>query len=109
MARNLGQKTETRILKKIKAQKQPASGSIPGIPNDGIKGKYLIEVKSTVRGSLSVKREWLEALDESALLRSKTGALIVVFNNATRALLGCQEWVAIPLSAFERMSNGWKK
>ncbi len=102
VARNEGKKTEKRALRKIGAQQQPASGALPGIPNDGVKGRYLIEVKSTVRGSISLKREWLEDLDENALLRNKTGAFLFVFERG-------EWWVAIPLSKFESLTNEWKK
>ena len=115
MARNLGQKTETRILKKIKAQKQPASGSIPGIPNDGLKGKYLIEVKSTEKKSLGVKAEWLDDLEDNSITRGKCPALIIIFNppehnrKTKHGWAGREGWVAVPLSDFERITNGWKK
>jgi hypothetical protein len=109
VARNLGQKTEKRIIKKIGGRQQPASGAIPGIPNDGIKGRYLIEVKSTINYSLGLKRKWLEELDENAILRGKKAAMIIVYNNSMRSLQGSQEWVAVPLNDFKLLTNGWKK
>ena len=108
--RSRGQKAEKAVLKKIKARPQPASGSLPGMPNDGTKGKYLIEVKSTVKKSISIKREWLESLDENALLRGKTGALILVWDEKSEGIpIPYDLWVAIPLGAFERLTNDWKK
>lgn len=79
------------------------------MPNDGVKGKYLIEVKSTVFGSMSVKRRWLEELTENAMLRGKVPTLIVVFNSddiRDRAISNA--WVAVPLDNFEKLSLGWR-
>mgnify|MGYP001614488199 CR=1 FL=1 len=119
MARNLGQKTERRILKKIGAHRQPASGAIPGLPNDGIKNRYLLEVKSTQRKSLGIKREWLESLEENATARSKVPALLMILNRVNsvgsfsthrmRMEAETAEWVAIPLRDFERLTKGWAR
>lgn len=118
--RNLGQKTERQILKKIGARRQPGSGAIPGLPNDGVKNRYLIEVKSTVKASLGLKKKWLEDLEENALRHGKIPALIIVFNKipnvggsaAMRAMgdrAERQEWVAIPRWRFECLTKGWRR
>lgn len=108
--RSKGQKAEKRTIKKIKAKPQPASGAFPGMPNDGIKGKYLIEIKSTVKKSISIKREWFESLDENAMFTGKTGALILVFDAERQTVsMPYEEWVAVPLGVFERLTNDWKK
>ena len=119
MTLNLGQKTERGILKKIGARRQPGSGAIPGFPNDGVKDRYLIEIKSTQRASLGIKRKWLEDLEENAMLIGKVPALIVVFNEIwhvgansfkmTPRTLRCQEWVAIPRRDFEKLTKDWKR
>ena len=99
--RSKGQYAERRVLKQIKARPQPNSGAIPGMPNDGVKGKYLIEVKSTVKKSISLKRAWLAELEENALMHGKTPALIVLFE-------GGQWWVVVPLHDFEKLNPEWK-
>ena len=119
MARNRGQQTERDILKKIGARRQPASGALPGFPNDGVLGKFLIEVKSTQRGSLGIKREWMEALEENAMVRGKIPALVIVFNRPEHKgstgyanwIVDAQisEWVAVPRRDFEKLTKGWKK
>ena len=110
--RSLGQKTERAILKKIGARRQPASGAISGFPNDGVKNNYLLEVKSTVRESLNLKREWLEDLEENATLAGKAPALIIVFNipdALNQDPVPVEEWVAIPRWKFERLTKSWKR
>lgn len=103
---NEGRRVEKRVLKKINARPQPNSGALPGMPNDGVKGKYLIEVKSTVKGSIGVKRDWLEELEENAILRRKIPAMVLSFSK--RAGRGPDDWVAIPLWDFEKLSIGWR-
>ena len=117
--RNRGQQTERDILKKIGARRQPGSGAISGFPNDGVKGRYLIEVKSTQCESLSLKRKWLEDLEENAMVRGKIPALVIVFNRPEhKGSTGyaswtvdaqISEWVAIPRRDFDRLTKGWKR
>lgn len=110
---NRGQQTERNILKKIGARRQPGSGAISGFPNDGTKGRWLIEVKSTEKNSLSVKRRWTEDLEENALTRGKVPALILVFNrrgvSSHYDFRPLQEWVAVPRWKFEQLTARWKR
>lgn len=105
--RNRGQQTERDILKKIGARRQPASGAIPGFPNDGVKNNYLLEVKSTVRGEIPIKRKWLEDLAENAILRGKTPAMIVVFTGPMTQSM--ETWILIPKNNFESLTKDWKR
>ncbi len=108
MGANSGRKVEKQILKKIKARPQPNSGAFPGMPNDGIKGRFLIEVKSTEKRSISVKYKSVSELGENALMRGKIPALILAFH--VNILTGpIEEWVAMPLGDFERLTNFWRK
>lgn len=118
--RNLGQKTERRVLKKIGARRQPRSGGIPGFPNDGVKGRYLIEIKSTVQGSIGVKRKVVDDLEENAMTRDKIPALVLVFDfpepgfyfsraHGWMRVVKTSSWVAIPREDFQRLTKDWKK
>jgi len=105
---NAGRKVEKNILRKIKAHPQPNSGAIPGMPNDGVKGRFLIEVKSTEKNSISVKYKSVLELGENALMRGKTPALLLAFH--VNVLTGpIEEWVAVPLRDFERLTKNWTK
>ena len=106
--RNLGQKTERRILKKIGARRQPRSGGIPGFPNDGIKAGYLIEVKSTETETLRIKKQMILDLEDSAIAIGKVPALILVFNLAGTGIT-YREFVAIPRFEFEMLTKDWRK
>ena len=121
---NIGQEVERRILKEIGARRQPRSGGIPGFPNDGTIGRYLIEVKSTTKKSLGLKRKWLEDLEENALTSGRIPVLVIVFPErleivkvapdkesfgAASSRVQPQEWVAIPRWKFERLTKNWRK
>ncbi len=101
MAKNRGKEIEKEFLRRIAAMRQPNSGAIPGFPNDGRKGKYLIEVKSSSRSSIGIKKKWLDVLYENAILSRRKAALVILFTN--------QEWVAMPLVDFEHLSSGWSR
>ena len=100
--RSSGQKAERAFLKKNQAHRQPRSGGIPGFPNDGRKGKWLIEIKSTVHRSLGIKDVWLRDLEESALTRSLHPVLIVVWDGLKITGLE-REWAMIPKSLFDQL------
>ena len=102
---NRGFEIERRILKHIGAKRHLRSGAIPGFPNDGVKNAYLLEVKSTVRGEIPVKRKWLEELAENAILRGKTPAMVMVFTDSLAQSM--ETWVLIPKNDFERLTKNW--
>ena len=52
--------------------------------------------------------EWLDELEENAMLRDKLPALIVVFQNFMKTAVAAQEWVAVPLKDFEKITLGWR-
>jgi len=108
-SRNRGREIEKKILKKIKARPQPNSGAIPGMPNDGIKGKYLIEVKSTVRESIGIKKAWVYELERDAIMRGKIGALLLAFVTTEGKTVELNPWVAVPLIDFEKLTKDWTK
>lgn len=99
--KNPGKEVEKQVLKKIKARPQPNSGSTPGMPNDGVKGRYLIEVKSTEKKSIRLQLEDLAKLEDNALMHGKIPALVIAFE-------GRQWWVATPIFDFEKITLGWR-
>jgi hypothetical protein len=106
---NPGIKAERRVLKKIGAKRQPNSGATPGMPNDGVKGKYLIEVKSTATKRIGIYWKDLDALEENAMMRSKIPALVMVMNAGENIWpYVTKEYVAIPLHEFEKLTLGWR-
>lgn len=97
MARSAGQKFERKFLKKVKARPQPNSGAIPGFPNDGRKGDWLIECKSTIHASLGIKGKWLDDLKDAATLRGLRPVLAFVLGDSP------DEWMVITKRDFEAL------
>lgn len=104
---NLGFAIEKRILKSLGARRHPRSGGIPGLPNDGVLGRFLLEIKSTIRAERAIKYEWLQKLEENAILLGKIPVLIVVFSDPK--MRSMEQWVAVPRRDFERITKEWKK
>ena len=89
------QKSEQLVADLVHGRRQPASGSRPGFPGDIRQGRIkldlpniLVEVKSTEKESLSVKKAWLVKISNEALSLGKTPILAMT--------IGTQRWFAIP-------------
>ena len=99
--RSPGQIAEKRVLKSIKARPQPRSGGIAGFPHDGVKGRWLIEIKSTQKRSIRIESEWLEKLFDNAIFQRKLPALIVSIEGGY--VVQGREWVMIPRQTFDKL------
>lgn len=76
---NHGQKSETKVAKRLGAKQVAGSGSMEGNKGDLILQDHLIECKSTVKESFSVKLPQLRKIAQEAREASKTPALHVSF------------------------------
>lgn len=97
-----GNRSEKRLGKSIMAQMHAGSGS-KGRKGDMRKGGFLIESKATVKDSIGVKKEWLEKVENQALLIGKKPALSLSFVRGNGEALPNGDWVAIRLSDFKEL------
>lgn len=86
--RKIANKQEKRITKSLKeigmeARQQMASGSIWFAKSDVISEWFQIEAKTRARvaKSISIKKEWLEKIEEEALLSGKIPVLVFSFGD----------------------------
>ena len=103
---NNGLRNEARFLKKISARRQPRSGGIPGLPADGKKGRWLIEVKSPEGKGVRVEAAWLAKIEAAALRHDKLPVLALNFVGKAPEDGGAAHsptWLAMPLWLFERL------
>lgn len=63
---------------------------------------FLIEHKSTEKGSMSLKREWLNKVREGAERSARDPAVIITFD---RGLQKHEDWVLLPRSVFDKLMN----
>ena len=90
----------------------PGSGAGRAIPAGrvGPKGDYeigdfLVEVKSTTRGSLSLRRDWLEKITNEARGAGKEPALQILFVRGDGTPIPGGDWVAVPRFVFDEMAG----
>lgn len=101
----VGRKSENKLAKSLGAKVTPASGAMDSAKGDMVHREFLIEAKSTVNKSLSVKLEWLEKVTQESLETGKTPALSIRFTDNDGKALRCGDWVAVPRYVYEEIAN----
>lgn len=98
-----GLKAERKLSKRIAGQLQPGSGALDGAKGDIQKDQFLIEVKSTIHESLSVKRDWLLKVGQEALEKNKLPALAVQFVTENGEPKKNGDWIMIRVRDWEHL------
>lgn len=98
-----GRASEKRLAKALGGKARPASGAMQGAKGDIDLGPVLMEAKSTVGLSMSLKREWLLKIAGEARSEGKTPALAISFVLENGRPLPDGEWVAVPLSVWKEI------
>ena len=78
----VGRVAETKTGKRLGGRMVAASGAMIGVKGDIDLDDFLVENKSTVNGSMSLKLQWLQKISHEALGRSKRPALAIQFTDA---------------------------
>lgn len=104
-----GRKAETQIASKLKARLRPNSGAMASAKGDMVLDDFLIEAKSTVHDSISIKYEWLGKISSEAMAVRKVPALAVAFTWPDGRAVSFGEWVMIPLTAFNDLVESSEK
>ena len=101
-----GLKSEKRLSKTFKGAKlQPGSGAIDGAKGDIRISKFLIESKSTINESYSLKHEILQKIGREALDVNSHPALTVSFTDKDGKAKPQGDWILLPLYAFHEMNE----
>jgi hypothetical protein len=98
-----GRLSEARLAKKLGGKAQPASGAMLGAKGDIDLGPVLLEAKSTISDSLSVKFDWLAKIAQEARNVGKTPALAISFIALSGKAWPDGEWVALPRHVFQEL------
>ena len=79
--RKFSYKQEKRVAKQLGGRVQPNSGATPFLKGDVVSDNWLIECKTqlTSKSSMSIKKEWLEKLEEERLAMRKPN-MALAFN-----------------------------
>lgn len=98
-----GRISEKRLAKKLGGRLRPASGALQGAKGDMTLGNVLIEAKSTVGRSFSVKHEQLAKIAKEARDQGMIPALSISFINGDGRPVPAGEWVAVPLHVWQML------
>lgn len=100
-----GTQAEKRTAKRLKATLTPASGALDGAKGDMSLGLWLLENKSTVNFSVSLKLDWLLKISQEALEKGKYPALCIQFTHQSGLPRNGGSWVLMPESVFKELQS----
>lgn len=100
-----GRKAEKRTLESYGATPVPNSGAA-NAKGDGALPGFLMEIKSTQRESLTLKRDALNKIEGEAHAEGVEPCLAIVFTYGNGEPRRGGSWVCIPQDVFEEMRNG---
>lgn len=108
VANGHGKLYEERAAKKLGARQQPNSGAMAGAKGDLRSDSYLIESKTTVAATLPIDLGWLVKISEEAHALGLQPLLMLSFVLPSgRPRPNAEtEWVAMPLKAFQELTDG---
>ncbi|KKK71828.1 hypothetical protein LCGC14_2910020 [marine sediment metagenome] len=99
-----GRKAEKRTLKSYGAAAVPNSGAA-NAKGDGTLPGLLMEIKSTQRESLTLKREMLHKIAGEAAAEGVEPCLAIVFTDGGGEPRRGGSWVCIPRDLFEELTD----
>lgn len=104
-----GRKSERAIAKAVGGRLTPGSGNQRGAKGDARVPRprldALMESKSTVNATLPLERHWLRKIAGEALAVGKTPILSITFTDASGKPRPGETWIAMPLSAFQELTE----
>lgn len=96
MIGHAGRASEKKLIKELGGRSRPGSGALVGAKGDIDFNTVLMEAKSTVKDSLSLKLDWLAKITAEARSEGKTAALAVTFTMPDGSPVRDGEWVMVP-------------
>jgi hypothetical protein len=100
-----GRKAEKKTLDAMGAQPTPNSGA-SGSKGDGELLGFLMECKSTIHESISVKREHLSKILGEAQAAGVHPCLSIIFTDGSGRPFREGTWICIPQDVFEELTSG---
>lgn len=100
-----GRNAEKNMARRTKGRQQIGSGAIEGMKGDIIMGEFLIENKTTVGDSFSIKRDWLYKIYQEALEKTMNPAFSFQFTDARGNSEKRERWVCITEALFLELTQ----
>lgn len=96
-----GRASEKRLAKQLGGKVRPASGAVEGLKGDIVFDNVLMEAKSTLKNSISIKHDWLAKIATEARNDGKTPALAVSFVTPEGKPVVSGDWIMVPRHVWE--------
>lgn len=100
-----GNTSEKRLAKSMKGRLTPGSGALDGAKGDISLGNLLIECKSTINASISLKYAWLQKIMKEAKGTNQMPAVTISFVNGSGEVKHDGDWVMIPKTLFDELEH----
>jgi len=101
-----GRAAEKSLAQRLGGRLTPGSGAIAGAKGDVKVEEFLVENKSSMSDSFSVKKAHLHKVYQEALETAKYPALAFQFVNGDGKSTKKDRWVCIPEAAFQELVKG---
>ena len=83
------------MARTLSGRVQAASGALPGNKGDVLSEDYLVECKRTDKASLSIKKEWLEKIDQEAAAVNKEFVVHIEIQDRAYVLIDEDEFISL--------------
>lgn len=100
-----GRKSEKHTAKRLNGNLKPASGAMPSAKGDMELAAFLVEAKSTVKDSISLKKEWLDKISSEALSINKYPAVSITFTTEDGKPRHRGAWMLISEDTFLQLTD----
>lgn len=100
-----GKAAEKKVTKRLGGKQTRASGADPGDKGDVVLRDYLVEVKSTTKGTMKLDLGWLRKITMEAIAKGKTPALNVQFITSDGRPWRDGSWVMVPEDVFKEIAD----
>jgi len=105
---NAGRPSEKNTAKRLGGRLTPASGAVEGAKGDIVLDDFLVEAKSTIKNSISLKLDWLLKITGEARKVGKTPALAITFTTGNGRPVHNGRYVIIREDDFKELIDGDK-
>ena len=100
-----GTYAEKKAVSRLQARPMPNSGAMEGAKGDFEVGEFLVENKSTIHDSISIKRDWIGKITSEAQQSNKIPAIAIQFVDGTGRPKPCGKHVLIPEWLFKELTT----
>jgi hypothetical protein len=103
--RDHGERGEKKTTKRLGGRQQPASGAMDHSKGDIKLADFLVENKTTINESLSLKLEWLRKISDESIALNREPAVAIQFVDHTGRPVTDGTWILVPERVFKEFAG----